>query len=615
MKGDQPKRPRGARGKKKGKTEDLPPAPLDAPEGASTPEATEGSDAPSRPELLDAESASVHADADEPGAALEEAVPSEDAAAPEEIAAPGEAAAPADATPEEGAGDDHPVTSVPPPPESSEQVSAGTTPPAKGKRGKKAAAPKQPKGKGKRGKGKDEAAPPESSKKLVGEALTDEHDESDRSEDTWHGSDPEATVNLRGELADLFPLRDDDVVLTEVDEAPSAEADAEDDPVVSDDDGEALDDEGGEASAPESAETKVADPSTTARDHLRGVIEALVFASDKPLSVRDLSRAAEAPSKDVKALLDELRVFYKPRGIQLDEVAGGFVFRTNALFAPFVRDLTKQKPVKLTRAQLETLAILAYRQPITRPEIDDIRGVDSGPVLKMLLERDLVRILGKKDEPGRPLLYGSTPEFLEFFGLKSLKDLPTLQEFTELNEDSKRVAEKELGESFDDIQTLLDHGDEEAAPATDGAVEGHDTEIPPAATDAGAEDDWGDAGPLDGADGVDEAEAEAADTDAPSAPDSEHDIDAAPEANTEIRETIADDDFDAPETAPTEAPSDEDDAPVVSEEDPNLDEAPSEKPSAGEPSSDEDDEDDYDDDDFEDDDDDDDEDEEDDDDE
>jgi segregation and condensation protein B len=137
--------------------------------------------------------------------------------------------------------------------------------------------------------------------------------------------------------------------------------------------------------------------------------------------------------------------------MQLDEVAGGWIFRTNASYAPFVRDLTKQRPVKLTRAQIETLAILAYRQPITRPELDDVRGVDCGPVLKLLLERDLVRILGKKDEPGRPILYGTTTQFLEFFGMKSLRDLPTLREFTELNEDSRRTVEKELGESLESV--------------------------------------------------------------------------------------------------------------------------------------------------------------------
>ena len=180
--------------------------------------------------------------------------------------------------------------------------------------------------------------------------------------------------------------------------------------------------------------------------HLRGLLEALVFASDRPMKTGELARLASAPMRQVKEVMGELRAEYLTRGIVLDEVAGGWLFRTNAQYAPFVRELTGGRPVRLTRAQLETLAIAAYRQPITRPEIDDIRGVDTGATLKLLLERDLVRILGKKDEPGRPLLYGTTANFLEFFNMKSLKDLPTLREFTELSDESLRVAETELGE-------------------------------------------------------------------------------------------------------------------------------------------------------------------------
>jgi segregation and condensation protein B len=155
----------------------------------------------------------------------------------------------------------------------------------------------------------------------------------------------------------------------------------------------------------------------------------------------------------VRQLADELRQEYTRRGIQLEEVAGGLLFRTNAAYAPFIREATAKKPVRMTRAQLETLAIVAYRQPLTRPEVDDIRGVDSGPVLKTLLDRDLVRILGKKDEPGRPLLYGTAPSFLEFFGLKSLKDLPSLREFTELSDDSRRTFDREMGAEGDEPTT------------------------------------------------------------------------------------------------------------------------------------------------------------------
>jgi segregation and condensation protein B len=188
------------------------------------------------------------------------------------------------------------------------------------------------------------------------------------------------------------------------------------------------------------------------RSHLKGLLEALVFVSDHPVKANELAKSASAPLKLVRELLVELADEYRPRGIQLDEVAGGWIFRSRAAYAPFVRDVAMKKPVRLTRAQTETLAILAYRQPITRPEVDDIRGVDSGPILKLLLERDLVRILGRKDEPGRPVLYGTTTVFLEFFGLKSLKDLPTLREFTDLNEDSRRVVERELGDVLDGSQ-------------------------------------------------------------------------------------------------------------------------------------------------------------------
>ncbi len=259
----------------------------------------------------------------------------------------------------------------------------------------------------------------------------------------------------------------------------------------------ALGDEQEDKAEPNQTET----PDDVSRTHLKGLLEALVFASDKPIKSGELAKSAAAHAKLVKELLGELKAEYHERGIQLDEVAGGWVFRTSAAYAPFIRDMTKQKPVRLTRAQVETLAIIAYRQPITRPEVDDIRGVDSGPVLKLLLERDLVRIMGKKDEPGRPLLYGSTNAFLEFFGLRSLKDLPTLSEFTELSEDSRRVVERELGDVLDHTQPsegvaepARPEGSSDAtggdAPGPAGADEGtapspddglpHDTIAPPA---------------------------------------------------------------------------------------------------------------------------------------
>jgi segregation and condensation protein B len=200
------------------------------------------------------------------------------------------------------------------------------------------------------------------------------------------------------------------------------------------------------ADASEETDDSIEPARELSRVHLGGLLEALVFVSDKPVTSAELARVASVPLKQVKEVMGELKQGYAHRGIELDEVAGGWLFRTNVRFAPFVRELTSERPVRLSRAQIETLAIVAYRQPVTRPEIDEIRGVDSGATLKLLLERDLVRILGKKDEPGRPLLYGTTTQFLEFFGLKSLKELPTLREFTELSDESLRVAEAELSE-------------------------------------------------------------------------------------------------------------------------------------------------------------------------
>ncbi len=176
---------------------------------------------------------------------------------------------------------------------------------------------------------------------------------------------------------------------------------------------------------------------SVSEQHLRTVLESLVFASDHPLTVVELAKITRAEARDVRKLLNELKAEYQPRGIHLDEVAGAWLFRSSAGNAPFVRELLQARPVRLSRAQVETLAIVAYRQPVTRPEVDEVRGVDTGSSLKVLLDRDLVRTIGRREEPGRPLLYGTTRFFLEFFGLRSLRDLPMLREYTELSEESQ----------------------------------------------------------------------------------------------------------------------------------------------------------------------------------
>jgi segregation and condensation protein B len=189
-------------------------------------------------------------------------------------------------------------------------------------------------------------------------------------------------------------------------------------------------------------------PSPSA-DSLKNVLESLIFVSEEPVSPKKLARAARATLAEVQPLLDELVADYQHRGVHLHFVAGGYQFRSARESADFVKTLVAPKPIRLTRAQLETLAIVAYRQPITRPEIDDVRGVDSGSSLKVLTDRGLVKILGRKDEPGRPLVYGTTAHFLDFFGLGSLRDLPTLQEFSDLTDEHKALFERKTGESID----------------------------------------------------------------------------------------------------------------------------------------------------------------------
>jgi segregation and condensation protein B len=168
---------------------------------------------------------------------------------------------------------------------------------------------------------------------------------------------------------------------------------------------------------------------------LESILESLLYASDRPLTVADLKRLVnERDGKKLAAALEALRERHAETGIQLASLAGGWQFRTHPENGPWVAKLVAGRPQRLSRAMLETLSIVAYRQPITRPEIDEIRGVDCGPVLKTLLDRGFVRILGKKEDVGRPMLYGTTPEFLKTFSLRDLSELPTLREFHELSE-------------------------------------------------------------------------------------------------------------------------------------------------------------------------------------
>lgn len=168
-----------------------------------------------------------------------------------------------------------------------------------------------------------------------------------------------------------------------------------------------------------------------ADERLVAILESVLFACGEALTIARLAEVVPGPSRaEIRCALAELssRTQRTGRGVRLVEVAGGYQFRTAPEYAEWVRRLLQQKPWRLTRATLETLAIVAYKQPITRSEIEAIRGVDVDSVLASLLARKLVRVIGRKEVIGRPLLYGTTRQFLEVFGLKDLNALPALDE-------------------------------------------------------------------------------------------------------------------------------------------------------------------------------------------
>jgi segregation and condensation protein B len=171
------------------------------------------------------------------------------------------------------------------------------------------------------------------------------------------------------------------------------------------------------------------------RAQQRQIVEALIVAAGEPVTAARLAEIVPGlEASDVAGIVAELSREYEARGRALEiwEVAGGYQLRTSAGVAPYLRALHRERAARLTRAALETLAVIAYRQPVTRAEIEHVRGVEAGPVLKSLVDRKLVRIAGHREVPGRPLVYATTKRFLELFGLPKLDDLPTLREVEEL---------------------------------------------------------------------------------------------------------------------------------------------------------------------------------------
>jgi segregation and condensation protein B len=182
------------------------------------------------------------------------------------------------------------------------------------------------------------------------------------------------------------------------------------------------------------------------RERLKCIIECLIFASDIPLTVERIRQVLEdLQPRQIRGLVEDLMEDYrtKPRGIYIREVAHGFQLCTKPEFAPLVHQMRKSKPYHLTQPTLETLAIVAYKQPVTKAEVELVRGVDCSGVMKSLMDKKLVAIQGRKEVVGRPFLYVTTPKFLEVFGLETLASLPTIEEIKQLSDTAIPAAEEE----------------------------------------------------------------------------------------------------------------------------------------------------------------------------
>lgn len=216
---------------------------------------------------------------------------------------------------------------------------------------------------------------------------------------------------------------------------------------------------------------------------LKPIIEAMIFVSDRPISETELLLALTESGADKSNIRECLDLIEKEcneeagRGIGLRQVAGGWQFHTKTECADYLKKLAVPKPVKLSGPALETLAIIAYRQPIVRSEVEKVRGVDSGAVLKTLLDRRLLRIVGRRDEPGQPLLYGTTKEFLEVFNLKALTELPTLKDIEDLMRERRTATDPSTHSVRCALSLPKGSGQEERPADAQTQVPGEDEEL------------------------------------------------------------------------------------------------------------------------------------------
>jgi segregation and condensation protein B len=212
------------------------------------------------------------------------------------------------------------------------------------------------------------------------------------------------------------------------------------------------------------------------RSELKTIVEALIFVAEEPLTEQAMLKALEPEGVDKAQLREAIAAVQASWnenpdcGLKLIEVAHGYQFRTKEAAAEWIKRMYEARPARLSQAAMETMAIVAYRQPIIRSEIEHIRGVDSGGVLKTLLERRLIRIVGKRDEPGQPLIYGTTKEFLELFGLNTLKDMPPLADLRELADRYRETRSNETSpeqDGEDDEESTQVIGDDESDEPTE----------------------------------------------------------------------------------------------------------------------------------------------------
>ena len=234
-------------------------------------------------------------------------------------------------------------------------------------------------------------------------------------------------------------------------------------------------------------------------DQLKATVEALIFASPDPISLKALTKLLDSePKEDVKAALEQVRASYdRPGGLQLVEVAGGFQIVTRPELHEWVRRLFHERTTsKLSVAALETLAVIAYRQPVTAPEIAEIRGVNTSGVLATLIDRKLVKIVGRKQVVGRPFMYGTTREFLERFGLNDLSDLPKVEDMSELlgfelpglgetapemgtlpfDENAEGIGQKAEGETSQNLEHRTQNAEEDEEPVEQTGEAGGETD-------------------------------------------------------------------------------------------------------------------------------------------